>query len=458
MEQDVPRDEVLPPPPASLPPPPIEIEKQFILTFESLPELWDKTHTVKRGITHKRFKNNMPGPDYATRFLKRHQDSIFLRMCQNIKKSRAQVSPDTINEYFQELEESLKEIDPKNIVNYDETNLSDDPGRKKVIVKRGTKYPERVLNQSRSSISIMMAGTAAGELLPPYVIYKANNIYDTWTTGGPKGIIPVDRNQVLSRLPSNENEDPDKSRYAVDKSVLQILKEMRYGTMNIKEPTVCVDEYDIINNSQEDEELLINNYIDESASSIDYLPGIETEEIFSEFIDPLQGEMCENGNSKVLEKSEEKKVEDNKIEIISVEKVENARCGVNLCASNTMEGDLTRLKLFHEIKNILKNDKTMRKTEELRAKVSTEALLYSATSKLRSECNIDFAKVVRDISEGSPTKAARYRQSLESTNNNVPFTENEALSLYVELGLSQSKYQLLRNAHMEKKTRMFPAY
>ncbi|CAB3237621.1 unnamed protein product [Arctia plantaginis] len=96
--------------------------------------------------------------------------------------------------------------------------------------------------------------------------------------------------------------------------------------------------------------------------------------------------------------------------------------------------------------------------QELRAKVSTEALLYSATSKLRSEGNIDFANVVRDISEGSPTKAARYRKSLESTNNNVPFTENEALSLYVELGLSQSKYQLLRNAHMEKKSRMFPAY
>ncbi|XP_073964241.1 uncharacterized protein [Choristoneura fumiferana] len=50
MEQDVPNDEALPPPPAplpsaSLPPPPIEIEKEFILAFESLPELWDKTHT-----------------------------------------------------------------------------------------------------------------------------------------------------------------------------------------------------------------------------------------------------------------------------------------------------------------------------------------------------------------------------------------------------------------------------
>ncbi|XP_012553005.2 uncharacterized protein LOC105842971 [Bombyx mori] len=332
-----------------------------------------KLYLDNMGITHNRFKDNMPGPDYATRFLKRHKDSISLRLCQNIKKSRARVSPDTIEEYFGELEETLKEIDPNNIVNYDETNLSDDPGRKKVIVKRGTKYPERVLNQSKSSISIMMAGTAAGVLLPPYVIYKASNVYDSWTTGGPKGtryhrtasgwidgntfedyikciiipffkdkpgrkiligdnlsshlsievikiceenhisfvflpansthltqpldiaffrpmkmawrnillrwkktdgrsqatvpkgcfprllkllinelsenvdsnlkagfrkagIIPIDRNEVLSRLPKENTEDPEKSRYAVDKSVLDILKEMRYGTINIKEP------------------------------------------------------------------------------------------------------------------------------------------------------------------------------------------------------------------------------
>lgn len=42
----MPSDEALPPPPTSLPPPPIEIEKEFILSFESLPELWDKTHTL----------------------------------------------------------------------------------------------------------------------------------------------------------------------------------------------------------------------------------------------------------------------------------------------------------------------------------------------------------------------------------------------------------------------------
>ena len=60
-----------------------------------------------------------------------------------------------------------------NIVNYDETNLSDDPGKRKVIIRRGTKYPERVINSSKSSTSVMFAAAADGTILPPYVVYKA---------------------------------------------------------------------------------------------------------------------------------------------------------------------------------------------------------------------------------------------------------------------------------------------
>ena len=63
----------------------------------------------------------------------------------------------------------------------------DDPGNKKVLTKRGSKYPERVLNTSKSSISLMYCGTASGSLLPPYVAYKAENLWDSWCIGGPKG-------------------------------------------------------------------------------------------------------------------------------------------------------------------------------------------------------------------------------------------------------------------------------
>lgn len=49
------------------------------------------------------------------------------------------------------------------------------------------------------------------------------------------GIYPIDANQVLSRLPEDQN-NIEKDKDAVDKSVLDLLKEMRYGTMNISEP------------------------------------------------------------------------------------------------------------------------------------------------------------------------------------------------------------------------------
>ncbi|XP_039755804.1 uncharacterized protein LOC120630605 [Pararge aegeria] len=146
-----------------------------------------KAYLDQVGRTVLKFKHNLPGPDFVASFLKRHKNQISQRYSQNIKKKRAEVSPDTIKEYFKELEVSLAGINPSNVINYDETNLTDDPGRKKIITKRGTKYPERVMNSSKSSVSLMIAATADGSLLPPYVVYKAQNLYNTWTENGPLG-------------------------------------------------------------------------------------------------------------------------------------------------------------------------------------------------------------------------------------------------------------------------------
>ena len=44
-------------------------------------------------------------------------------------------SKTAIISYFNNLQKTLENIPPQNIINYDETNLSDDPGRKKVAVK-----------------------------------------------------------------------------------------------------------------------------------------------------------------------------------------------------------------------------------------------------------------------------------------------------------------------------------
>lgn len=72
-----------------------------------------------------------------------------------------------------------------NTINYDETNLSDDPGKIKVITKRGKKYPERVMNHSKASTSLMMAAAADGTLLPCYVVYKSQHLYESWVQQGP---------------------------------------------------------------------------------------------------------------------------------------------------------------------------------------------------------------------------------------------------------------------------------
>lgn len=90
-----------------------------------------------------------------------------------------------MNAYFNELERDLKDIPPTHIVNYDETNLSDDPGRR-LVTRRGCKYPERVLNSTKASISVMFATAGYRQILPPYVVYKAMNMYDSWRVGGPR--------------------------------------------------------------------------------------------------------------------------------------------------------------------------------------------------------------------------------------------------------------------------------
>ena len=50
-----------------------------------------------------------------------------------------------------------------------------------------TKYPERIQNSSKACTSIMVCGNTAGEVAPPYVNYKAEKIWSTWTKNSPRG-------------------------------------------------------------------------------------------------------------------------------------------------------------------------------------------------------------------------------------------------------------------------------
>ena len=83
------------------------------------------------------------------------------------------------------MEIELKDIPASNIFNYDETNVTDDPGSKLVITRCGKNHIEQKVHHSKSSISIMFAGSADGSYIPPMAVYKSENIYREWVRGGP---------------------------------------------------------------------------------------------------------------------------------------------------------------------------------------------------------------------------------------------------------------------------------
>jgi len=135
-----------------------------------------KLYLDQAGSNVKSFKNNMPGIDWAHGFLRHHKSSLTSRLCQNIHVVRSKVDSETVNKFFDNIATTLKDGEASNIINYDETNLSDDPGAGKFLFKRGIRYPERILNSTKSCTSIMFAGTAAGELLPLYVVCKSEGM------------------------------------------------------------------------------------------------------------------------------------------------------------------------------------------------------------------------------------------------------------------------------------------
>lgn len=146
-----------------------------------------KSFLDRRGMTERRFKNNLPGPDWFRSFFSRHSKRLTQRLSQNIKRARAGVDRDIINNYFEELATTIEGIDPALIINYDETNMTDDPKRTNVIVRRGCRHPHKIVDSTKSSTSVMFATTASGHLLPPYIVYRSEHLYTTWTEGGPKG-------------------------------------------------------------------------------------------------------------------------------------------------------------------------------------------------------------------------------------------------------------------------------
>ena len=128
----------------------------------------------------------MPGRHWVKLFLERHP-RLAARRANLIKRARAEVSRQTVEEFFNNYTQVAHDIPPENIFNYDKTNLRDEPKTRIGLFRRGTKYAEQVGDSSKSAISIMFCGTASGTMLPLYVVYSSKYCYHGWCKGGPEG-------------------------------------------------------------------------------------------------------------------------------------------------------------------------------------------------------------------------------------------------------------------------------
>ena len=103
----------------------------------------------------KEFTNNIPGDDWVANFMVRY--GLTNRIATDIRRKRAQISKEALQEYFNNVEQELKDVPASNIPNYDETNLRDDPVTRKYVMKRGAKYPEKVMDSSKVAFSVVFA-------------------------------------------------------------------------------------------------------------------------------------------------------------------------------------------------------------------------------------------------------------------------------------------------------------
>ena len=97
------------------------------------------------------------------------------------------VNKESISYYFDLLESTLTEnslIDsPGQIYNMDETGMPLDPRPPNIIAKSGQKKVNYRQSEKKEQITVIGCGNAAGQSIPPMVIFEGKYLDHKWTVG-----------------------------------------------------------------------------------------------------------------------------------------------------------------------------------------------------------------------------------------------------------------------------------
>lgn len=129
------------------------------------------------------FKDGVPGEDWFLNFKRRHNMS--LKIPQNVEYARKKaLDPFIIYGYFDLLEKTLIELQlldkPHRIWNLDESSLSIDPRKSKVVGAVNKASSRTISSPGKENTTILLMCNAAGGKAPPLIIFKGKHLWDQW--------------------------------------------------------------------------------------------------------------------------------------------------------------------------------------------------------------------------------------------------------------------------------------
>ena len=137
--------------------------------------------------------DNFKGKGWWQRFLERWP-KLTLRKGDALAQVRAEATnAQTLSEYFKLLEETLTKNCLKNcpslIFNMDESGMPLDHKPPKVIALKGMKKVHSRTSGNKAQITILACGNAAGNMIPPMVIFEGQRFNNDWSEGEVPGTL-----------------------------------------------------------------------------------------------------------------------------------------------------------------------------------------------------------------------------------------------------------------------------
>ncbi|XP_052268555.1 uncharacterized protein LOC127869937 [Dreissena polymorpha] len=186
-----------------------KVGHETIFTIEEEKKLYDHvTYMAEIGFGYTKKSVQYMGRDYAEslgKTMKPDQkclsDNWFYGFCkrwpelksskpQKLDLSRAKTSRETLNKYYDELFNVLTEnkiIDkPQKIFNIDESGVNSEHTPPKIICKKDT-VPQNITSARSSTVTIIAAGNAAGQSVPPYYVFPGQRWNDEFLNGACPG-------------------------------------------------------------------------------------------------------------------------------------------------------------------------------------------------------------------------------------------------------------------------------